>query len=80
LLSIFGEHDTPTAVRQAQEAMRTALASAGDKDVTFVTLPRSSHNLLDSDSTNEGELPLSDHYTPSLYPITLKWLIARVHP
>ncbi len=69
VLGLFGADDVLTDARAASQAMRTALASGGNRDVTVQVLANASHSLM--------ETPGRRGMAPGVFDTLRKWLTAH---
>ncbi len=72
VLGVFGERDVATPAARTVENMRSALAEAGNRDVTLRIFPNAGHSL--------GELPDQKRMAPGVFDTLRSWLLDRVQP
>lgn len=70
VLGVWGEADPLTDAPRAASAMRQALATGGNKDVTVKIFPHASHSLM--------ETPSRKGMAPGVVDYLRQWLLARV--
>jgi dienelactone hydrolase len=77
LLAFFGELDTNVPPASNRPRLEAALAVAGHRDATIVTLPRANHLFLEAATGAVGEIPSLSRFVPGYFEVTLDWLRAR---
>ncbi len=70
VLAFWGERDTVVPVEKSAERIRTALSSAGNRDVTIKIIPRADHNLMRQ--TNPENLPAAEYLETMV-----EWILKR---
>jgi len=80
LLAIFGELDTPEAVKANVDAIRQILGPAGQRDYTVKVYPRARHNLMEVPSDQPDEYTRLKRFAPGLFEAMVDWTTRKVHP
>jgi len=70
VLGLFGQADVLTEAVVASEAMRQALASGGNRDVTVKIIPNARHSLMEASTASR--------MAPGVFDTLRDWLVARV--
>ena len=79
VLALFGDLDVQVDVNQNMPAMQTALETAGNADVTFISFPTANHLFQEADSGSPDEYgTLEQTFIPDFLPTITDWLLERV--
>ncbi len=73
LLAIFGELDTPEAVKANVTAIMQTLDQAGRRDYTVKVYPNGSHNLMEVPPDNPNEFVRLKRFPPGLFETIVDW-------
>src|SRR5206468_5605021 len=78
LLAIFGELDTPEAVKANVRAIRQILDQAGRRDYTVKVYPNGSHNLMEVPPDNPNEYVRLKRFPPGLFETMVDWTTTQL--
>ncbi len=79
VLAVFGGLDVQVDAEQNKAALESALARAGNRDVTVVVLPDANHLFQVAVTGAPGEYPLLPmEFHPRLLPLVADWIASRV--
>jgi len=73
LLAMFGELDTPEAVKANVRAIRQILDQAGRRDYTVKVYPNGRHNLLEVPPDNPNEYVRLKRFSPGFFETMVDW-------
>jgi pimeloyl-ACP methyl ester carboxylesterase len=78
VLGIFGELDSQTPVQQVVPIMAKALAGRKNTDYAIKVFPKASHNILETETVSDSELPRLKRLVPEFLDTMTDWLRSRV--
>jgi pimeloyl-ACP methyl ester carboxylesterase len=78
LLAIFGELDTPEAVKANVRAIRKILDQAGRRDYTVKVYPNGSHNLMEVPPDNPNEHVRLKRFPPGFFETIIDWTTTQL--
>jgi hypothetical protein len=77
LLAFFGELDANVPASANRQRLEAALAVAGNRDATIVTLPKANHLFLAAETGTAAEYPTLSRFVPGYFETTTRWLGER---
>jgi len=78
LLAIFGELDTPEAVKANVRAIRQILDQAGRRDYTVKVYPNGRHNLMEVPPDNPNEYVRLKRFPPGFFEMMVDWTTTQL--
>jgi hypothetical protein len=78
ILAFFGELDTNVPAAANRARLEAALAVAGNREATIVTLPRANHLFLEARTGASSEIPALERFVPGYFEPMRAWLRGRL--
>ena len=78
LLAVFGELDTPEAVKANVRAIRQILDQAARRDYTVKVNPNGSHNLMEVPPDNPNEYVRLKRFPPDFFESMVDWTTTQL--
>ncbi|HXQ73724.1 MAG TPA: alpha/beta hydrolase, partial [Pyrinomonadaceae bacterium] len=78
LLAIFGELDTPEAVKANVSAIKQVMDQAGRRDYIVKVYPNGSHNLMEVPPDNPNEFVRLKRFPPGFFETMIEWTTTQL--
>ena len=78
LLAVFGELDTPEAVKANVRAIRQIMDQAGRRDYIVKVYPNGSHNLMEVPPDNPNESVRLKRFPPGFFETMVDWTTTQL--